>query len=205
MKIPSSSISRLSLYYRSLVSIKEASVISSEELSSFTGCSASQIRKDLAYFGQFGKRGLGYSIPVLKEKLSNILGIDRIWNVALIGVGNLGSALLSYKGFKEQGFNIVCAFDNDKKKLGHVKGGMKIEDIKDLKKIARSKNVSMAIIAVSGYSAKDIIDKIISSGIKAILNFAPIICKAPSHIKLLNIDLSMELEKLTYFLKRSKN
>ena len=200
MKIPPLSIPRISLYYRALLSAKNASVVSSQELSSLTGCSAAQIRKDLAYFGQFGTRGRGYIIEGLKGQLKKILGIDRNWAVALVGVGNLGSALLAYKGFKGQGFNIKHAFDNDKRKIDKVKQGIKIRDIKDLKKIVGANKLGMAIVAVPHESAQDVIDRLVSSGIKAILNFAPIRPKAPRGIEVLNIDLSMELERLTYFL-----
>lgn len=203
MNIPSISIPRISLYYRVLLSAKNTSVISSQELSGLTGCSAAQIRKDLAYFGQFGTRGRGYIIEELKDQLRKILGIDRNWAVVLVGVGNLGSALLAYKGFKGQGFNIKYAFDNDKRKIDKVKQGIKIRDIKDLKKIVGANKLSMAIVAVPHESAQDVIDKLISSGIKAILNFAPIrpkVPKGPKDVEVLNIDLSMELERLTYFL-----
>jgi len=203
MKIPSLSIPRISLYYRALLSTKNASVISSQELSSLTGCSAAQIRKDLAYFGQFGTRGRGYIIEELKEQLRKILGIDRDWAVALVGVGYLGSALLAYKGFKGQGFNIKYAFDNDKRKIDKVRQGIKIRDIKDLKKIVSANKLSMAVVAVPHESAQDVIDNLVSSGIKAILNFAPIRPRAsrgPKDVEILNIDLSMELERLTYFL-----
>lgn len=204
MKIPSSSISRLSLYYRALLSVKEASVVSSDEISLLTDFSAAQVRKDLAYFGQFGTPGRGYSIEILKNELKKILGIDREWDVALIGVGNLGSALLAYRGFKYQGFNIKYAFDNDVKKINRLKQGVRIRPIDGLPQIVRDKKISIAIVAVPQESAKDVIDKLIDAGIKAILNFAPKRSKVPETIELLNIDLSMELERLTYFLQRGK-
>jgi redox-sensing transcriptional repressor len=204
MKIPSSSISRISLYYRALLSVKEASVVSSEEVSLLTGFSAAQVRKDLAYFGQFGTPGRGYSIEILKKELKKILGTDREWDVALVGTGNLGSALLAYKGFKHQGFNIKYAFDNDKKKINKLRQGVRIRPIDDLPRIVRDKKISIAIVAVPQESAKDVIDKLVDSGIKAILNFAPKRSKVPETIELLNIDLSMELERLTYFLQRGQ-
>lgn len=204
MKIPSSSISRIALYYRALLSLENAGLISSEELADLTECSAAQIRKDLAYFGQFGTPGRGYSIEVLKEELKKILGIDREWDVALIGIGNLGSALLAYKGFKNQGFNIKYAFDNDRDKIDKLKEGVGIKDIKELETIIKSNKIDMAIVAVPQNAAQIIIEKLVSSGIKAIVNFAPIRPRVPKNIEVLNIDLSMELERLTYFLKRNK-
>lgn len=205
MKIPSSSISRISLYYRAVLSIKDANVTSSEELALLTDFSAAQVRKDLAYFGQFGTPGRGYPIEVLKKELKKILGIDREWDVALVGVGNLGSALLAYKGFKRQGFNIKYVFDNDAKKINRIRQGIKIQQIADLKNIIKSNNIDIAIVAVPHDAAQDVIETLVSSGIKAILNFAPKRPKALKNIEVLNIDLSMELERLTYFLQRGKN
>lgn len=202
MKIPSSSIPRISLYYRSLLTLKDQQVISSQELAEITGCSAAQIRKDLAYFGQFGRPGHGYDVAGLKEALRRILGVDRTWNVALIGAGNLGLALLRYKGFKSQGFNIKYVFDNSSKKIDKIKEGIRIKDIREFRKIASSERIDMAIVAVPQEAAQAVIDNITSSGIKAILNFAPMRPKAPKEVVILSIDLSVELEKLTYFLKR---
>ena len=200
MKIPLPIIPRISLYYRALLTLRK-SVTSSEELAMLTGCSAAQVRKDLTCFGHFGTPGRGYNVESLKEKLKEILGKDKAWDVALIGVGNLGSALLAYKGFKAQGFNIKYAFDNDKNKINKIKQGMRIQDIKELKGKIKSYNIDLAIVAVPQENAQQVIDTLVSSDIKAILNFAPIRPKAPSNIQLLNIDLSIELEKLTHFLK----
>jgi len=201
LKIPASSIPRIALYYRALLSLKDTPVISSQELAILTECSAAQIRKDLTYFGQFGRPGSGYNTEALKLELKKILGIDRAWDVVLVGAGNLGSALLAYKGFKTQGFNIKYAFDNDKKKVDKIRQGVKIKDIKELGKIIKSKDIDMAIVAVPQEFAQGVIDRLVSSGIKAIFNFAPIRPKAPDGIEILNIDLSMQLERLTYFLK----
>ena len=205
MKIPSSAISRISLYYRAVLSMKEAVVMSSEDIASLAGLSAAQVRKDLAYFGQFGTPGRGYSADFLKKELKKILGIDREWGVAIVGVGNLGSALMAYRGFKRQGFNIKHAFDNDAKKVNKIKQGIRVRSISELERIIKSEKISIAIVAVPHDSAQDVIDRLIDSGIKAILNFAPKRVKAPESIELLNIDLSMELERLTYFLQRGKS
>ena len=205
MKIPASSIPRISLYYRELLSLKDAAVISSQELASRTGYTAAQIRKDLTYFGQFGIPGYGYPVKVLKNELSKILGIDKDWDVAIIGAGNLGSALLAYRGFRGQGFNIKYAFDNDRKKINKLKQGIKIKDTGELEKVIRSKKIDMAIVAVPQAAAQTVIDRLISSGIKAIFNFAPIRPKVPDDVEVLNIDLSMELGRLTYFLTVARN
>ncbi|MBU1006971.1 MAG: redox-sensing transcriptional repressor Rex [Candidatus Omnitrophica bacterium] len=203
MKIPSSSIPRISRYYRVLLSLKDP-VVSSQELADLTGSGAAQIRKDLAYFGQFGRPGKGYGTEALKQELKKILGIDRNWAVALVGIGNLGSALLAYKGFKDQGFNIKYAFDNDRKKIGRSRQGIKIRDIKNIPSVIKASGIEMAVIAVPQSSAQDVVDMLVASGIKAILNFAPAVLKVSDGVELLNIDLSIEMEKLTYFLQRNK-
>lgn len=204
MKIPSSSISRLSIYYRTLLSLKDRTFISSHELCDLSGCSAAQIRKDFAYFGQFGRPGKGYEVAFLKTELKNILGIGRDWDVVLVGAGNLGSALLAYKGFKRQGFNIRLVFDNDTNKIGKIKQGIKIKDIRELGETLKANQVEIAIVAVPQDVAQEVIDKLVSADIKAVLNFAPIRPKITEDIEVLNIDLSMELERLTYFLQRGK-
>ncbi len=201
-KVPSQAIPRLSIYYRTLSELDTSRIVSSEELSTRTGFSAAQVRRDLAYFGQFGTPGRGYQAGDLKERILEILGIDRKWKVALIGVGNLGSALLSYKGFKEQGFRIVNAFDTDYRKIGKVWEGVEIRDISELKSNIKQKRIDMAIVAVPSKAAQQVIDALVNSGIRAIMNFAPMRPKVPSDVELLNIDLSIELERLAHFLKK---
>jgi len=201
-KIPSAVIPRLSLYYRILLESRK-DFLSSEEISKLTYFSASQVRKDLAYFGQFGIPSKGYNTKKLKRAIEKILGLDKKWEVALIGVGNLGSALLSYKGFTKQGFYIHYAFDKDRRKIGKKVGSVLIRDIVQLEKVIRSKKVSLAILAVPKEEAQIIVDRLINCGIKAILNFAPIRPYVPKGIVVLNIDLSIELERLAYFLKQS--
>jgi len=201
-KISRAVIPRLSIYYRVLLLHKGSEVISSGELSDLTGCTPAQIRKDLAYFGQFGTPGRGYIVSDLKEKILEILGIDKNWSVALVGVGNLGTALLSYKGFKEQGFDIIAAFDNDRRKIGKRLKGVTIQDISELSRIVRNKKIQMAIVAVPGEEAQKIVATLIKAKVKAILNFAPIRPQVSKTIELINIDLSIELEKLTHFLRK---
>jgi redox-sensing transcriptional repressor len=195
-------IPRLSLYYRALLESRKNGFISSEDLSKMTGLTSAQIRKDLGLFGQFGIPGRGYSIENLKTRILKILGTDKKYNVALVGVGNLGRALLKYKGFRRQGFNITCAFDNDCKKINKKIDGTKIEDIKNLKNSIKKKKVKIAIICVPKESAQKICNLLIDSGIRAILNFAPVRLKVSKRIECLNIDLSIELERLAYFLTR---
>lgn len=203
INIPNITIRRLSLYYRALLESRKKDVISSNELSKFTGFGAAQIRRDLAYFGQFGVPGKGYDIEVLKREILRILGIDKEWRVALVGVGNLGSALLSYKGFREQGFNIVAAFDADVRKIGKTLETITIQDISELRETIKKLSIKMAIVTVPGTFAQSVINSLVKSGVKAILNFAPIRPNVPKNVELLNIDLSIELERLAYFLARS--
>jgi len=203
-KVSALVIPRLSLYYRALCEVKEEKAISSEELAKLTHTNAAQVRKDLTYFGRFGAPGKGYTIERLKKRLLNILGTNKIWNVAIVGVGNLGSALLAYKGFSRQGFNIVAAFDHDLRKLGKIWDGIEIQDISEVKDTLKKRDIQMAIVAVSADNAQRVVDLLVKSGIRAILNFAPIRPKVPTNIELVNIDLSIELERLAHFLRRTR-
>ena len=201
-KVPVATIPRLSFYYRALMQKSDARFVSSQELAELSGTSAAQVRKDLAYFGQFGAAGKGYRVDFLKASITRILGVDKNWPVALVGIGNLGSALLSYKGFPRQGFHIVAAFDNDEQKIGKNFAGIVIQDIATLEDEIRLKKIKMAVVTVPQQAAQEVIDKLVSSGIKAILNFAPIRLGVPKSVEVHNIDLSIELEKLTYFLSQ---
>lgn len=201
-KIPKLTIPRLSLYYRALLESRESAFISSEELSKLTQFSAAQVRKDLTYFGEFGTPGKGYRIVELKEAILKILGTGRQRNIALIGAGNLGLALLAYRGFAVQGFKIVAAFDSNLSKIGKAFEGVLIRGMNELPQVVRNKNIEIAIIAVPANVAQEAVNKVIKSGITAILNFAPIRPIAPKGEEILNIDLSIELERLSYFLKR---
>ena len=203
-KIPPLAIPRLSLYYRALLGSREVDFISSEELANLTGVTAAQVRRDLTYFGQFGTPGKGYQINELRTSILRILGIDKCWNVALIGIGNLGSAFLSYDGFRKQGFNIVCAFDNDIRKIGKTFEGIKIQDISELQDVIVEKGVKIAVVGIPGNSAQEVVDMLVKAGIKAILNFAPVRPEVPDCVQILNIDLTIELETLAYFLTSSE-
>lgn len=207
MKKPSrDTISRMSLYLRALQELSKAQAsptISSLELSRELNISPDQLRRDLWYFGQFGRRGVGYSIDSLKNKISEILGLNKRWNVCICGTGNLGSALLAYKGFKEQNLNISACFDADPKKIYKKKGGITIYPLEDMKKIVQSLCIEIAIIAAPVNAAQAIVDRLVSCDIKAILNFAPVKLAVPPKVKLRNVDLSTELFNLTYFLSQA--
>jgi redox-sensing transcriptional repressor len=205
---PDISISRLAVYSRFLEEYKKErgpkSTINSEELAGFLDINPHQIRKDLSYFGKFGERGLGYRVEELKDKINRILGLGRKWNLCLFGMGNLGSALFAYRGFREINLNIVAIFDNDSKKIGKSIQGVRIYDPKVIVSAVKKLNIDIAIIAVPQSAAQEITDKLVKAGIRAILNFAPIKPNVPKAVKLRNVDLSTELIHLVYFLSTSK-
>lgn len=201
-KIPEAVIRRLGIYIQVLKKFKEKDVldVSSEILGLESGYSASQIRKDISYFGECGIAGKGYDLNILYSYIQQVLGIEQGWNVALVGIGHLGMALLSYPGFKERGFNIIAAFDNDPLKTGKTLKNIKIKDISQLKSIVKKKNIQIAIAAVPAPAAQNIVNSIVEAGIKAILNFAPVVLTVPEGVKLQNADLSLEFGILSYFL-----
>jgi redox-sensing transcriptional repressor len=196
---------RLSVYLRCLNALEEARVrtISSQALAEQFHLNAAQIRKDLAYFGEFGVRGVGYYVRDLKRNLRQILGLDRKLRVAIIGAGNLGLALADYPGFRQEGFEISALFDNLRTKVGRFsRGGVPIEDIRELKKLVRRDGISIAVIAVPAASAQRVVDLVVASGIKAVLNFSPGALQVPSDVKLKSVDLTVSLESLSFFLAR---
>lgn len=201
-KISESTIHRLSLYYRilSIMEKENYETVSSKELAKREKLTPAQVRKDLSFFGSFGTRGLGYPVGELKKRIAKILGLDRIWNVAVVGVGNIGSALVGYKEFQRQGFNIKLVFDNDQRKIGSNHKGIIVSDIKNLETELRGNNIDIVIIAVPATVAQYIVDDIVKAGIKAILNFAPVNLKVPREIYLRNENMSVELEYLSFAL-----
>jgi len=197
--------SRLSLYLRCLTQLDAAGVatVSSSALARDFHLNAAQIRKDLAYFGEFGVRGVGYSVPDLKRHLRSILGLDRRINVAVIGAGNLGLALADYSGFQQEGFNIVALFDTlDDKVGGQSRGGVPIHHVRDLRRIVARHKIRIAVIAVPASAAQQVANAIVATGIKAILNFSPGRLRLPDGVKLKNADLTVTLESLSFFLAR---
>jgi redox-sensing transcriptional repressor len=196
---------RLSVYLRCLTLLEDAGVrtVSSQALAEQFHLNAAQIRKDLAYFGEFGVRGVGYYVRDLKRHLRQILGLDRKLKVAIIGAGNLGLALADYPGFRQEGFEIAALFDSMAAKVGqHSRGGVPIMDIAELKKITRRDAISIAVIAVPAPSAQQVVDLVIACGIKAVLNFSPGTLKVPRGVKLKSVDLTVSLESLSFYLAR---
>jgi len=199
---------RLSVYLRCLNVLEGAGVrtISSQSLAEQFHLNAAQIRKDLAYFGEFGVRGVGYYVRDLKRHLRQILGLHRKLRVAIIGAGNLGLALADYPGFRQEGFEISALFDNLSAKVGQQsRGGVPIHDIRDLKKFVRKDAIRIGVIAVPAESAQRVADLIVAAGIKAILNFSPGALQVPSGVKLKSVDLTVSLESLSFYLARGED
>jgi len=205
-KVPEGTISRLFIYLREIAELAKMNIrtISSAELGERTNLSDAQVRKDLGYFGQFGTSGAGYDTAELKAALEKILGKDKTWNVAVLGVGHLGSALLTYPGFKDRGLNMVAGFDSDAKKIGKQIGGIVIYSINELPKVIKEKKVTIGIIAAPAKEAQEVADRLIKAGVGCILNFAPTTLIVPENVKVKNVDLSGELETLSYFLVNKK-
>lgn len=205
LRVPTATVERLSIYLRTLRRLDEERVIPSQELADLVGTSDAQIRKDLTYFGEFGVPGQGYRVGILKEEISHILGVDRIWWTVLVGTGNLGAALLAYPGFKRHGFKIKVAFDNDLSKIGKMWQGVKIEDVEKIPQIVAEEEIKIGIITTPAKAAQEVANKLIEGGVEGILNFAPTMISVPEGVKLKSVDLSIELEGLSYFLGEKKD
>ena len=194
---------RLSVYLRCLNALDAAGqqTISSRALAAEFQLNAAQIRKDLAYFGEFGVRGVGYYVTDLRRHLRHILGLDRRLRVVIMGAGNLGLALADYPGFRQEGFEIAALFDAANEKIGHEsRGGVPIRDVKHLKRMARRERLDIAVIAVPAPHAQMVVNLVVAAGIKAILNFSPGALKVPSDVKLKSVDLTVSLESLSFYL-----
>jgi redox-sensing transcriptional repressor len=205
MKIPEKTVTRLSIYLRCLEELEADGVasVSSRQMAERFGLNSAQVRKDLAYFGQFGVRGLGYYIAELKHNLERILGLKQDWEVALVGVGNLGSALIAYKGFQARGFKIGVAFDTDPARVGQVVGGVQVVETAKLVPTLRKKKVKIAVLAVPAPAAQSVADLLVEAGVTAILNFAPAQITVPEGVKVQNVDLSVLLKTLSYHTVRT--
>ena len=194
---------RLSLYLRFLTELEEKDVktVSSKVLAEQFGLNAALIRKDLAHFGDLGVRGVGYVVKDLRRQLHTILGLDRNHRVAIMGAGNLGLALADYPGFRREGFRIVALFDTLHNKVGQLsRSGVKIYDIRELRKVAHRENITIAVIAVPAASAQQVVKTVVQAGIKAVLNFSPGALRVPADVKLKSVDLTVSLESLSFYL-----
>ena len=204
--VPEVVVMRLPQYIRILVSLLDdgTEIVSSQQLGEMLQVTPAQIRKDLSYFGRFGKQGRGYSVRHLLAGLKEVMGLDRHWNVALVGVGRLGRAILSYPGFAPEGFQIVAAFDSNRRIVGRNVGQLKVQSIDELDRTVEELEISIGIVAVPSRYAQDVIDRLVQCGVKAILNYAPTPTQAQDTVKIRNIDPVLSLQTMTFFLMNDR-
>ena len=200
LRVPEATVTRLSIYSRFLERLDKNGIttVSSGEIAEGVGVSPAQVRKDLAYFGEFGTRGVGYNVKDLMKYTLKILGLDQTWSLAIVGAGNLGFALCTYHGFNVRGFYISAVFDNDPTKVGKKIGHLEVLPLANFPEISKSENIRIGIIAVPIRGAQEVADMMISNGVEAILNFAPLALSVPEHVETRNVDLSVKLEILTF-------
>ena len=198
--IPNPAVRRLSLYLRQLEAFKrkDRRTISSKQLGESLNLTDAQVRKDLAYFGQFGHPGIGYRVDELIAKVKQILGTDKTWNVLLVGAGNLGRALMAYRGFDAKGFRLVAVFDNDPGKAGKKQGNFIVQPLSELEETIRKQNNRLAMLAVPADVAQDVANQLVASGIRGLLNFAPVSINVPPEVALNAVDLAVQLEQISF-------
>jgi len=201
-KIPDIIIGRLPVYLRALQRLSDMGIhtTSSQELGEIVGISAAQIRKDISQFGEFGKQGTGYAIPFLVERLRDILKVDRVWEVIIVGMGDMGHALARYNGFANRGFHISMVFDNDPKKIGQEVGDFEIYDAAAMAEKIKQHRIKVAMLTVPAASAQETADQLVKAGVKAILNYAPISLNVPEDVHVQYIDPVAHLQRMTYYL-----
>jgi redox-sensing transcriptional repressor len=202
-EIPDIVIGRLPIYLRALQRMKNRGqqVTSSHELGEILGISPPQIRKDLSLFGEFGKQGTGYHVGFLANQLINILNLNQVWDMAIIGAGDVGHALARYLGFRDRGFQVKIMFDNDPNKIGKKIGDFTIQDIADMPRTIQENSIRVAMLAVPAAYAQDVTDLLVDAGVKAILNYAPIQINTPNDVRVQNIDPATHLQRMSYYLK----
>jgi redox-sensing transcriptional repressor len=201
-RIADSTVRRLSAYLRFLEDFegRGLTTISSEELARRGGTTSAQVRKDLSFFGSFGKRGLGYSVPELKKELREILGLGREWRVVIVGAGKIGAALAQYRGFRQRGFSILRAYDSNAAKIGTSVEGMQVADIAQMEKDFARDLPDIVVLTVPAEAAQAVLDRIVKTGVKAVLNFAPTQLQAPPDVTVKTVNMAMELEGLSFAL-----
>lgn len=201
-KIPDIIIGRLPIYLRALQRMADKGIqtTSSQELGERVGISAAQIRKDISQFGEFGKQGTGYRISFLMDKIREILKVNRIWDVVVVGVGDMGHALARYQGFVNRGFRIVMVFDNDQTKVGQKVGEFVVKDTSTMIEAIREAGVQVAMLTVPAPAAQEVTDMLVKAGVKAILNYAPISLSVPEGVRVQHIDPATHLQRMTYYL-----
>jgi redox-sensing transcriptional repressor len=201
-RIADSTVRRLSMYLRYLEDLdtRGQQTASSDELAHLCGTTPAQVRKDLSFFGSFGKRGLGYPVHELTAHLREILGLEREWKVVIVGAGKIGAALANYRGFRQRGFRIVGVYDNDPSKIGKLWGEAIVRDMADLAQDIQREEAPIAVLAIPSDDAQDVVDRLVGAGIRAILNFAPAQITVPPHVSLKSVNMAMELEGLSFAL-----
>jgi redox-sensing transcriptional repressor len=205
-EIPDVVIRRLPIYARSLRYLLSENIpsVSSQELGERINVTAAQIRKDLSYFGEFGKQGIGYDVEKLLGHIEHILGLDQVWKVALIGVGHLGQAIARYEGFRSQGIDIVALFDSDPEKVGLDISGLRVQASSQIADVVRQSEIKMAIVAVPASHAQEVVEILVEAGVRAILNYAPITVQVPKGVWVRHIDPVAVLHSMTYYLGREE-
>ena len=203
-RIPESTVRRLSHYLRALEDLEKegGGTVSSEELAERGYTTAAQVRKDLSHFGSFGKRGLGYGVDALLHRLREILGVNRVWRVALVGAGRIGSALFAYPDFRARGYDMLAIFDSDPKKIGQTWGSVRIQPASELEPTLGALVVDLVILAVPAGAAQDVADRAVAAGVRGILNFAPTQVRVPANVAVEDVNLVMELEALSFAITR---
>lgn len=201
-RIADSTVRRLSAYLRFLEDFENRGLltISSDELAKRGGTTSAQVRKDLSFFGSFGKRGLGYSVPELAGRLREILGLGKEWRVIIVGAGKIGAALAQYRGFRQRGFSILAAYDNNPDKVGRTLEGIPVRDIAHIERDIERDHPDIVVLTVPGDEAQSVLDRVVKAGVKAILNFAPTQLQAPSDVAVKTVNMAMELEGLSFAL-----
>lgn len=197
---PRAVVSRLSLYLRQLEALQATGQtrVSSNQIATILQLRDAQVRKDLAFFGQFGHPGIGYNIDELQASIRKAIGTDRLWPIALVGIGNLGRALMRYREFDRHGFRIAAVFDSDPKKIGTTIQDYPIHAIESIGEVAVANHISLAALTVPAEVAQDVVNRLIESGIRGILNFAPVALRVPADVSVVSVDLSVQLEQLVY-------
>src|SRR3954465_8165231 len=204
-RIPEATVARLPVYLRCLVEVADAktATISSERLAELAGVNAAKVRKDLSYLGSYGTRGVGYDVEYLLYQISRELGLTQDWPVVIVGVGNLGHALSNYRGFQARGFRVVALFDADPEKVGTVIGGLRVSSMDDLDEVAANEHVAIAVITTPPNVAQEVADRLVAAGVTSILHFAPAGLTGPAHGSLRKVDLSIELQILSFYQQRA--
>jgi redox-sensing transcriptional repressor len=202
--IPEATVARLPVYLRALVGLADGgtATVSSEALASAAGVNSAKVRKDLSYLGSYGTRGVGYDVQFLVYQISRELGLTQDWAVVIVGVGNLGHALAGYGGFAERGFRIAALLDVDRRRVGERLGNVEVRHLEDLDEVVRRNEVSIGVIATPASAAQDVCDRLVAAGVTSILNFAPVVLTVPDGVDLRKVDLSIELQILSFYEQR---